>query len=170
MINREFGIYIPGDYDKDVPHPTVLSFHGNGKDLTYQQHLSRFTEPDINPSMIAVFPQGLTPSGSSKACWQGPDYCDTGVSDKVFVSDLLAYMRGHYCIDDSRIYASGKSVGGGFVDVLACSPSHGGDFAAFAMDAAALYTEADGKSNCQPARSPLPILELRKSAHLPQKL
>ena len=59
----------------------------------------------------------------------------------------------------ARIYASGKSIGGGFVDVLACSAGHGEAFAAFAMDAAALYTEADG-SECDPPHWKTPMLEL----------
>jgi poly(3-hydroxybutyrate) depolymerase len=66
-------------------------------------------------------------------------------------------MRDNYCIDNRRIYASGYGIGGGFVDTLACSPHHGEDFAAFAMVAPALFTEADG-SWCKPER-PLPILE-----------
>ncbi|EXJ61376.1 uncharacterized protein A1O5_11934 [Cladophialophora psammophila CBS 110553] len=77
----------------------------------------------------------------------------------MFVSDLLNYMRDNYCVDNFRIYATGKSSGGGLVDELACSPGHGGDFTAFAMGAAVIYTEADG-SGCTPARSPMPILEL----------
>ena len=55
-------------------------------------------------------------------------------------------MRGEYCVDDERIYASGKSNGGGFVDTLACSPN-GNEFAAFAMASAALYTDLN-QSSC----------------------
>ena len=53
------------------------------------------------------------------------------------------------------------SNGGGFVNTLACSPSHGGDFAAFAPVSGAFYDDdVDlGNTNCQPARSPLPMLE-----------
>lgn len=53
------------------------------------------------------------------------------------------------------------SNGGGFVNTLACSPAHGGDFAAFAPVSGAFYDDdVDlGKTSCQPARSPLPILE-----------
>ena len=67
-------------------------------------------------------------------------------------------MKSNYCIDTQRIYAAGKSIGGGFVDLLACSPTHGGDFAAFAPVAGAFYSDVDG-SACHPARSPLPMLE-----------
>ncbi len=43
--------------------------------------------------------------------------------------------------------------------MLACSRGHGADFAAFAMDASQMYTEADG-SSCDPAHTLTPILEL----------
>ena len=42
---------------------------------------------------------------------------------------------------------------------LACSPSHGGDFAAFSAVVGAFYGQALPGSICHPARSPLPILE-----------
>lgn len=141
----------------------MLSFHGNDRTMDSQATLSRFTDPSINPHMIAVFPNGQAGSDNGELCWEGAPYCSNAASDKVFVTDLLNYMRNNYCVDNTRIYASGKSNGGGFVDVLACSPDHGADFAAFAMDAAALYNEADG-SGCTPSRSPLPILELHGTA------
>ena len=50
------------------------------------------------------------------------------------------------------------SDGGGFVNTLACSPDHGAAFAAFAPVSGAFYTDTN-LSDCQPSRSPLPILE-----------
>lgn len=76
-------------------------------------------------------------------------------------------MRENYCIDNRRIYATGFDIGGGFVDSLACSPHHGGDFAAFSMVSPALFTEADG-SWCKPER-PLPILESKFAVIIPLK-
>ena len=77
---------------------------------------------------------------ASSSAWQGPSYACPGVNDIDFVSDLLAYLEDNFCIDEKRIYASGKSNGAGFVDTLACSDV-GDRFAAFAMAAAALYTD-----------------------------
>lgn len=79
------------------------------------------------------------------------------MNDLQFTSDLLEYMRDNFCIDNTRIYATGKSNGGGFVGTLACAPQ-GADFAAFAPVSGAFYTDANG-TDCTPARSPLPILE-----------
>lgn len=69
-------------------------------------------------------------------------------------------MRNNFCIDNSRIYASGKSNGGGFVGTLACA-AEGGNFAAFAPVSGAFYTDANSNTSytCTPARSPLPIIE-----------
>lgn len=67
-------------------------------------------------------------------------------------------MRNNYCIDDNRIYANGKSNGGGFVGTLACDPL-GSNFAAFAPVSGALYTDIDDSSPCHPNRNVTPILE-----------
>ena len=115
----------------------ILSFHGSGKDMGYQAKLSRLTEPAINNDSIAVFPNGMSVGSPPERRWEGAPYC-SGVSDTFFVTDLLNHMRDNYCVDNSKIYASGNSNGGGFVNVLACSPGHGGDFTAFAMDAATI--------------------------------
>lgn len=62
------------------------------------------------------------------------------------------------------MYATGHSNGGGFVNTLACSPDHGGQFAAFAPVSGAFYTDVTGNDNCHPARSPLPMFETHGTA------
>jgi poly(3-hydroxybutyrate) depolymerase len=141
----------------------VPSFHGKGKDKDYQAKLSRFTNPAIHPNMFVVFQRGLSPSGENYACWPGPDYCQTDASDKVFTSDVVNSMRVNYCIEDTKICPPGKSIGGGFVDILACSLDKGRHFAAFAIDATTLYTEmaTDVYKGFHPPRPRLPALELQ---------
>lgn len=87
---------------------------------------------------IIVYPQGV--AGDKGTAWQGPSYAYPDVNDIQFVSDLLTYLQDNFCVDINRIYASGKSNGGGFLDLLACS-NVGDKFAAFAMAAPALYTD-----------------------------
>ena len=98
---------------------------------------------------VIVYPQGI--EGSDGTAWQGPSYATKGVDDVQFVADLLKYLKTNYCIDTDRIYASGKSNGAGFVDTLACSDT-GDQFAAFAMAAAALYTDTT-KESCSKKRA-----------------
>jgi len=75
---------------------------------------------------------------------------------------MLAYLRGNYCIDESLLFATGKSNGGGFIDLLACSPHQDAPFAAFAMASPALYSDVAG-SPCHPAHNTTPILEFHGS-------
>ena len=96
--------------------------------------------------------------------WEGPSYATPNVSDKNFTTDLLNHLKSNYCIDADRIYASGKSNGGGFVGLLACSPDHGGDFAAFAAVSGAFYRQLPGDSCARARHTPTPILEIHGGA------
>jgi len=97
-----------------------------------------------------VYPAGVNQS------WQGALYAIKGVDDLKFTADLLAHLRQNYCIDSTQVYASGKSNGGGFVDLLACS-SHDDEFVAFAMASAALYSD-NSVAQCHACKA-RPILE-----------
>ncbi|KAJ7862366.1 hypothetical protein B0H14DRAFT_3444744 [Mycena olivaceomarginata] len=114
---------------------------------------------------ILVYPNGLG------GAWAGANYSEATVpEDLQFVSDLLDEIRSGWCIDNSRIYATGLSIGGGFVNTIACAPV-GGNFAAFAAGSGSFYTDNGGVTgggvtgqSCTPARSPLPVLEIHGGA------
>lgn len=88
----------------------------------------------------------------------GPSYADPNISDKLFTTDLLNHLKNNYCIDTRKIYANGKSNGGGFVGSLACSPAHGQEFAAYSAVVGAFYHQFP-TDKCTPAHLPVPILE-----------
>lgn len=142
--------------------PVIFSYHGHGSTMEAQVTLSRFTDSSINPSHIAVFPQGALGdpgrNGRAERAWQGAPYAKQGVDDFAFTAAILDWLSQTYEIDSSRIYATGKSNGGGFCDTLACNHHVGGRFAAFAMNSAALYTESDG-TKCNATRPIAPIME-----------
>lgn len=152
-VQREFLIHVPSTYNALHPAGVIFSYHGNSRTAHYQETLSQFSDPTFNPDHIAVYPQGLNNS------WQGPSYAVPGVNDLQFTTDLVTYLSDNFCVDRSRIYASGKSNGGGFVGTLACSPE-GGRFAAFAPVSGAFYTDnPETHVKCTPSRTELPILE-----------
>ena len=77
-----------------------------------------------------------------------------------FTKDLLAHLKTAYCIDEGKVFATGMSNGGGFVNTLACLPE-GSMFAAFAAVAGAFYGDVDGEEfECDPASSQIPMLEI----------
>lgn len=146
-LTRNFTIYIPSSYN-DNPNkqwPLIIDYHGSSGTPDGQYNNSKYWNYTAGQEYLAVYPQGV------KKHWQGPSYAVPGVNDLNFTTDLLAHLRTAYCIDSNRIYASGKSNGGGFVDTLACS-DNGDEFAAFAMAAAALYTD-NSESGCPKKRA-----------------
>lgn len=92
--------------------------------------------------------------------------------DLAFTSDLLDYISNNYCIDTSRMLATGFSNGGGFVGTLACDPTLSQRFSTFSVNSGAEYTNTTGTCNptsvltntivqpiCSPGRSNLPMIE-----------
>lgn len=135
----------------------TTSQHGRGGSSDTQRDTSLYYNYAAASDYIIVYPQGL--DCGQGASWEGPTYACPDVNDIEFVSDLLSYLEDNFCIDENRIYASGKSNGGGFVDTLACSDV-GDNFAAFAMAAAALYTD-NSLGSCNKKRA---ILEAHGDA------
>ncbi|KAL0483815.1 bifunctional acetylxylan esterase/xylanase [Acrasis kona] len=140
---RTYAVNVPEGYNNDLNKewPLIIDFHGNGGSPEKQYENSRYYKYNQGQKYIVVYPAGV------EKHWQGPSYAVKGVNDLAFVTDLLEHIRDNYCIDNNRLYASGKSIGGGFVDILACSPE-GNPFSAFAMAAPALYAEANPQFKC----------------------
>lgn len=154
-LDRTYTIRVPDNYDPNRQYPLIVDYHGASGSSDGQYYNSRYDQyDDGKTNFIAVYPQG------DGGYWEGASYATPARDDVKFTTDLIAHLESEYCIDSSRIYASGKSNGGGFVGTLACDPA-GGVFAAFAMASAALYTDNLGDSawQCSPARAQLPIME-----------
>lgn len=130
---RSYRINIPRDYEISTPLPLVIGFHGNGSDgAEFQNYTGLPTLP-----AITAFPDGDLNDG--KRSWQGAPYA-SGADDVAFVSDLLDSIESEHCIDLNRVYATGKSNGGGMVSVLACNLRD--RFSAFAPVAGAYYPQS----------------------------
>ena len=130
---RSYRINIPRDYELETPLPLVLGFHGNGSDgAEFQNYTGLPTLP-----AITVFPDG--DEGDGKRSWQGAPYA-SGADDVAFVADLLDSIESEHCIDLNRVYATGKSNGGGMVSMLACNLRD--RFSAFAPVAGAYYPQS----------------------------
>jgi len=161
MGNRSFLVHLPPSYNYNVQYPVVLSFHGYGDNATWQDHITGLSEPGIQingQDIIAVYPEGAWGPGKDFAhpaqAWVGAPYSPYGVDDVAYTHSVIEQLQENLCVDNSRLYASGKSNGAGFTNVLACTPSTAGLFAAFAPVSAALYPTADPstEAGCNPGR------------------
>ncbi|KAH8904854.1 alpha/beta-hydrolase [Coniochaeta sp. PMI_546] len=152
---RNFLVHVPLAYNNNQKYPVVLAFSGNTETGLEMELDTRLSDPSWSPDKILVYPNGIN------ASWAGASYSHTTIAqDLQFVSDMLSSLDSNFCIDSNRIYATGFSNGGGFVDILACSgDSVGARFAAFVAASGAYYQEVLDNSTykCVPAKSPTPI-------------
>ncbi|KAJ5232062.1 hypothetical protein N7468_005018 [Penicillium chermesinum] len=147
--DRRYILYIPPNYDINTPAPVYFSFHGATKDMSEQEDLSQFSNPEFNQDGIALYPN------SKNGYWLSNPKAETArPNDLDFTNDLLTHMEAKLCIDTSRVYSAGKSNGGGFTGVIACNATVGRRFAAFAAVNGAWYNTDDipGVGPCQPAQ------------------
>lgn len=158
-ISRSYLLHLPKVYTATNAHGLIFSFHGRGKDGAEQERLSQFSNHDFNPNMLVVYPDGI------KNQWQGDPAANT--NDVQLVLDLIDKISNQYCIDKDRIFAAGKSNGGGFAaNVLACHPTASKKIAAFAGVAGAYYQGKSASSckaakvpiTCKAGRKPVPVL------------
>lgn len=151
---REYLVHLPSNYQETTAHPVYFSFHGAGGSDYGQETLSQFSNPDFNHHGISIYP-----NGDSDAHWlSNPSVSITkSPSDIDFTLEVLQAVEDAYCVDTTRVYAAGKSNGGGLVNLLACNSTSSAKFAAFADVSAANYKNALAL-NCDPAKKPVPFI------------
>jgi len=151
-INRTYRLYIPSNYDPTAPSPLIVSYHGNGGNAAEQEHITQFSEEKYNDEFVVVYGEGL--SGS----WEGASYAKSGVDDVQYTADLLDHLEGELCLDTNKIFANGKSNGGGFVSLLSCDSKMSSRFTAFSAVAGAFYQET--YKPCNPTPAVVPFMEI----------
>lgn len=144
---RTFLVHLPSGYDRDTPAPVVLNFHGRGSNAGQQAALSGMNAKADAEGFIAVHPQGVG------ATWNA-DFCcgeamSSDVDDVGFVAAMLDELSRRFCIDPSRVYATGFSNGGFISHRLACE-------LADRITAIAPVAGTNVTSPCEPSR-PVPM-------------
>ncbi|KAH8893470.1 alpha/beta-hydrolase, partial [Thozetella sp. PMI_491] len=160
---RTFLLNVPEVYDHDEPHPLVLSFHGAGGNSKKQQRITELSDPSLRIAgkpFLTAYAQGVNNTKWPMThIWKGAPYENKTVDDIAYVFDIISTISSTYNVDRSRIYACGKSNGGGFTALLACRPDTSAIIAAFAPVSPALYQGTYAFHNCTPAR-PAPIFHI----------
>ena len=135
-LTREALIYKPAEASEGKS-PVVFGFHGHGGNA--QQAAKSFHLHQEWPQAVVVYMQGVPtpgkltdPEGKRNGWQHGPGEQDD--RDLKFFDAVLATLREKHQIDESRIYATGHSNGGGFTYLLWAQ--RGDVFAAVAPSAA----------------------------------
>ena len=117
---RFFYVTFPGNYDKNKPYKLLFANHCMGSEAKKmatwvsadRDHLSPYyaqKAQDTEGNYIFVAPEGNTDGWP----WSSTD------KDHRFFSDMLTYLEDNYCIDTTRVFATGFSFGAMFTNSLA---------------------------------------------------
>jgi polyhydroxybutyrate depolymerase len=146
---RTYTLHVPQSYSGNAPVPLVLDFHPMGLGLAYEQANSGYKALSDQEGFIVVWPQGLEDSWNIGPC------CTTSktVDDFGFARAVVRQLSIDACVDPSRVYAVGFSMGGAMAYYLACKEAE--VFAAIA--ASSMDLAVDSELACQPSR---PVSEI----------
>lgn len=133
---REYSLNIPASYQGNKPTPLVFAFHGRGSTAQQQLILTGFDQQSNQNDFILVAPNAINGQ------WDLPSVIDRQTSDIVFVYTILDALQTRLCVDTTRVYASGMSLGSAMTLALACIPAPQQRFAAFGGVGASFYRAA----------------------------
>ena len=115
--NRTFFMTLPKNYDNTKPHKLLIANHCMGsKAEDFVHHAPDYDHPspyygqqqlDKNGDYIFVAPQG-----NDNGTWNGKE-------DHQFVDEMITAMFDNYCVDTTRVFATGFSFGAMFTNSLA---------------------------------------------------
>ena len=122
---RVFIVHRPAGYTGTKKVPVVIMFHGStGTGLKFYD-TSRWKELGNTHHFISVYPTAMTVCVSDGSQENTNTYWMTPIikvcpnqkrpNDVLFVEKMLEHLRANYAVDDARVYASGFSIGMGFI-------------------------------------------------------
>jgi len=139
-VTRGYLLTTPPTRPGAAPLPVVVDIHGLAESAQIQALTTQFSAKADKDGFIVVYPEGTgAPVGWDTDSTTHPNH------DIDFMNDLLDSLETTFCVDTSRVYATGLSLGAWFTSLLACTMAN--RFAAFAPVAGVLFD-----TPCHPGR------------------
>jgi poly(3-hydroxybutyrate) depolymerase len=111
---RSYVLSLPSGYDRTRAYPLIFAFHGLGGSGSQAQLYFGLAQASQGQAIL-VYPDA---AGSSRA------WGVTGASatlDIAFFDALLRTLSSSLCVDQSKVFAAGHSMGGYFSNTLGCA-------------------------------------------------
>ena len=145
---HEVRVYVPTTAASSSALPLVMNFHGLGSNGDQQAAFSGYEDLAEKEGFIVVHPTAVPSSADAQGrnSWETLATDDPAKDDFEFTNELLDLLIKDYCVDETRVYATGMSGGGLFTSQLVCQMS---DRLAGAVSVAAIYFP----ESCDPAEA-----------------
>lgn len=150
--NRDYYIRLPDDYDPNHPYALWFAIHclnGSAENVAH-------SEPDnrANYEYFGMWKLANPTGGKATTIFVAPQGINAGwgqgAKDLAFFRAMMSKFESELCIDTSRIFASGFSMGGSMSYALACAMPE-------KMRAIAMYSGGNMSGCDQSKRGPVPI-------------
>jgi polyhydroxybutyrate depolymerase len=156
-------VHVPAGYTGEHKLALILNLHGSESTASAEEKFSGMDATADADHFIVAYPQALISDGTGydwnipgEPMVNGKFPPATAPSDVAFLTTLVRALAGRYCINLSRVYATGVSGGGRMASQLGCDASS--VFAAIAPVAGLRYP-----SPC-PASRPVPVIAFHGTA------
>lgn len=111
---REYFVYLPKSYDSMRAYPVVYQFHGaGGTGKSNNVPIERSSGTDA----IVVGGTALVNTSENRTQWQ---FTAATSPDLAFFDALVTTINANYCVDTSRLFATGFSSGSWMCNLLGC--------------------------------------------------
>lgn len=153
--SRTYILHVPSNYAGTTRVPLVLDFHGLGGTGSQEQSSSGYQQIADKTGFLIAFPDGIDNAWNiGPCCTNSRDVDDLG-----FAKAMVTAISNDGCVDATRVYATGFSMGGGMSHYLACNAA---DVFAAAAPASFDLLVPD-EEPCAPSR-PISVLAFRGTA------
>jgi polyhydroxybutyrate depolymerase len=153
--SRTYILHVPSNYTGTTRVPLVLDFHALGGTGSQEQSSSGYQQIADKNGFLIAFPDGIDNAWNiGPCCTNSRDVDDLG-----FAKAMVTAISNDGCVDATRVYATGFSMGGGMSHYLACNAA---DVFAAAAPASFDLLVPD-EEPCVPSR-PISVLTFRGTA------
>lgn len=154
LVPRNYLVHVPASYTGGSAVPMLVDFHGFSKDMYNERQYSGQLGESDKRGFIAVWPNGIALSWNAYGCCFVADALH--LDDTAFVRQVVAGVKARANIDDTRVFVTGISNGGGMAQRMACE-------AADIFRASVSVSYPLNTANCHPSR-PISLTEIAGTA------
>jgi len=156
-MQREYILNVPTNYNNAHPYKLIIVYHQlNGNDDQMYHNEYYHLLPLSNNNAIFVAPNGQVNGANCKTA-SGCGWPNPNDSDMLLADAIVAQIEQNFCIDSSRIFATGWSYGGSMSYETACERPLGGTTNGVKgyIRAIAVYSAAQLSGRCKPSNYPV---------------
>jgi len=158
-MQRRYILSVPANYVNTTPYKLVIAYHArDSNDHTMWNEKFYGLQPLSNNTTIFVAPNGQKNGAPCAATGAGDASCgwpNSNDSDMQLADAVVKAVTDSFCVDMTRIFATGWSYGASMSEETACERPLGGTQATWGVRAVATYAVArlsGGGTNCKASK------------------